>query len=599
MRRLALIAAILTGIGAGFASTAVGEDSNTYFIELDNAFGLVEGSEVKVAGVAQGTITKLYINSDKRAVLRVELTGPLSQLGTDTVCSSEPQSLIAEYFIDCIPKGEPLEENEGTDAERMENPDIPVEQTRQTVQPDLVQSALRAPFKERLTLIINEFGTALAGNPENLNAAIRRGAPALTAARKVTNILADQNTIIRDLNADSDTIIAKLNERSEDVVAFIKNARQTADASAAVRDDLSANFEKLDEFLAELRPTMVELNNLAIAQTPLLADLGASASGLNTLSSNLPEFNRASTTSVKTLGEAAVVGERALRKGEGEIEQLAKSSKKAFSVADNLAKFLRDIDDPRRAIEIDARVEEVTGRDSSKPGTKNTMGYTGLEGLLNYVYYQAGAISQYDSISHLLHFSIFEVENTPCSSYNAGGGEQGDPLTVPDVNGDPTTDATKINRCVSWVGPNQPGINQEVDIPPYDPSVCPDGSTDTDICDPNGAPRSASALTESAQSAPDVRDPGAGSGAGDVPDLGDLGGDEGSGGGSGAGGSPADGVRDALPDLGDILDDAGVGKNALGLRKQLRSGGSGAAGAPGAASSAAATSDLLSFLLAD
>ena len=70
-------------------------------------------------------------------------------------------------------------EGEGSDDERVEDPDIPVEQTRQTVQNDLVQSGLRQPFRERLTLIINEFGTALAGNPENLNAAIRRGAPAL------------------------------------------------------------------------------------------------------------------------------------------------------------------------------------------------------------------------------------------------------------------------------------------------------------------------------------------------------------------------------------------------------------------------------------
>ena len=596
MRRLAVIAAILAGIGAGFAATAVGDDSNTYFIEVDNAFGLVEGSEVKVAGVAQGTITKLFINSDKRAVLQVELSGPLSQLGTDTVCSSEPQSLIAEYFIDCIPKGEPLAENEGSETERIEDPDIPVEQTRQTVQPDLVQSALRAPFKERLTLIINEFGTALAGNPENLNDAIRRGAPALTTARKVTKILADQNTIIRDLNADSDTIIAKLNERSEDVVRFIKNARQTADASAEVRDDLSANFEKLDDFLFELRPTMVELNRLAIAQTPLLSDLRASGPGLNTLSSNLPEFNSASTTSLKSLGKTAVVGERALRKGNDEIKQLAKSSKKAFSVADSLAKFLRDIDDPRRAVEIDARVEEVTGRDSSKPGTKNTMGYTGLEGLLNYVYYQAGAVSQFDQISHLLHFSIFEVENTPCSGYNAGEGDPGGPATVPDVNGDPTTDPDQINRCVAWVGRNQPGINQQVDIAPYDPSVCPDGSTDETICDPSGTRRSANTLTESASSAPDVRGNGGGDGNGGgngLPDLGDLGG--GSGGGKG-GNNPADDVRDALPGIGDILDDLpNAGKGALDLRQQLRAGG----GSGSAASSAEATGDLLNFLLAD
>jgi ABC-type transporter Mla subunit MlaD len=588
MRRIALFLVLLVGAGAAFATTATGDDSHTYFIELDNAFGIVDGSEVKVAGVTQGTVDKLFINSDKRAVLKVTLSGPLSVLGEDTVCSSEPQSLIAEYFIDCAPKGDPLPENEGDDSERIEEPDIPVDQTRQTVQNDLVQSALRAPFKERLTLIINEFGTALAGNPENLNDAIRRGAPALTAARKVTHVLADQNEIIRDLNANSDEIIGKLNERREDVVRFIENARATADASAERRDDLSQDFAKLDDFLAELKPTMAGLNDLAVTQTPLLKDLRLSGPGLNELSRNLPEFNSAGTKSLKSLGKASVVGERALRKGEDEIAQLASSSKKAFSVADNLSKFLRDIDDPRRAIEIDARAGESTGRSSSKPGTKNTMGYTGLEGLLNYVYYQAGAVSQYDAISHLLHFSIFEVGSGPCEGYNAGP-------TLPSKDGGDTTDPAQANRCVAILGDNQPGINTFPDIAPYDPSVCPEGSDDPEICDPSGATAAteSSALADQATSATGARGAdgtagttGAGDGSG-APDLGDLGGDTGSGGPGGAAGD----VRDGLPDLGNILglpknDKGGLG--GLGLRKGTSTD-----------DSAAATGDLLGYLFAD
>ena len=88
------------------------------------------------------------------------------------MCSSEPQSLIEEYFLDCDPQGDPLEPS-GSVAD----PDIPVEQTRQTVQADLAQNTFRQPFNQRLRILINEFGTALAGNGDNLNAAIERGAP--------------------------------------------------------------------------------------------------------------------------------------------------------------------------------------------------------------------------------------------------------------------------------------------------------------------------------------------------------------------------------------------------------------------------------------
>jgi phospholipid/cholesterol/gamma-HCH transport system substrate-binding protein len=482
MRRLAATALlVLAAAAGGVVATAGADDSHTYTIELDNAFGIVKGSEVRIAGVNQGEVTDLDINDQKRALITVTVAGPLAQLGADTECSSEPQSLIAEYFIDCQPQGEPIPtEEEGSTTE----PNIPVEQTTQTVQADLVQNTLREPFKRRLQLIINEFGTALAGNPENLNDAVRRGAPALRQLEEALDILGDQNTIIRDLNANSDRIIARLAERRDDVVKFIKEARDTAAASAERRQDLAADFDLLDNFLAELQPTMVELGDLAEAQTPLLVDLRAAAPQLNELAVSLPAFNEATDVSLDSLGEAAVVGRKALRKGRDEIKQLRRTAKKAPDVALYLADLLRDLDDPRRAVEIDQRAGRDTGRTSTAPGSSNTMGYTGLEGLLNYVYYQAGSLNQYDAIGHSLHISLFSVEG-PCGEYSTGH-EPGSPdFGVPNADdSDHTTDVTQANDCVAWLGPNQPGISQPINVPPYDNSVCPNGSTNHEICDP-------------------------------------------------------------------------------------------------------------------
>lgn len=483
MRRIALVAALIAAGIAWVASVAGADDVHTYKIELDNAFGIVEGSEVRVAGVTQGEVKDLDTNPAKRAVLTVEVSGPLSRFGEQTTCSSEPQSLIAESFLDCVPTGDPLPEG-GT---------IPVDQTTTTVQPDLVNNTLREPYKRRLQLLINEFGTALAGNPENLNAAIRRGAPALRELRGVLDILGDQNRIIRQLNEDSDRIIGLLAERRGDVVKFVQEARDTAAASAERRTDLARDFNLLDDFLAELRPTMARLGDLAREQTPLLADLRLAAPELNRLALNLPAFNDASRVSLESLGDAAVVGERALRKGRDEIRALRSSGRNARSVADVLADFLRDLDDPRRAVEIDERVEEDTGRTSTKPGTKNTMGWTGLEGLLNYVYYQTGAINQFDQISHLLHFSLYEFESTPCGEFTSGRHEQPDgsvEIGVPSAEGgedEPTTDILEANRCVAWLGPNQPDLSFDLNLPPYDPSVCNEGSAVPELCNPSGS----------------------------------------------------------------------------------------------------------------
>ncbi len=120
MRRIAFILSLVAATVAAVVTTsAAGDDTHTYYIEMDNAFGLTDGSEVKVAGVSAGTVTDLFINSRKRAVVKVELSGPVAVLGEGTICSSEPQSLIAEYFIDCTPKGDPIETTDESEDDRI------------------------------------------------------------------------------------------------------------------------------------------------------------------------------------------------------------------------------------------------------------------------------------------------------------------------------------------------------------------------------------------------------------------------------------------------------------------------------------------------
>jgi ABC-type transporter Mla subunit MlaD len=592
MRRIALIASLLVVTAAGFVTAAGADDTHEYTIELYNAFGLVKGSEVKVAGVQAGTVEDLDINSDKRAVLTVKLSGPASELGEDTRCSSEPQSLIAEYFLDCDPRGPPI-----TDPGDLEDPAIPASQVSQTVQNDLVANTLREPFRQRLSLLINEFGTALAGNPEDLNEAIRLGAPALRELRKALDILAEQATTIRDLNVASDTIVAELTDNRQDIIAFIQEARDTADISNDRSEDLSRDFDLLDNFLEELRPTLVELADVARQQTPLLADLRVAAPDLNELARNLPEFNRATERSLVTLGEAAVPGREALTEGVDELEALAASGENAFTVADTLDKFLLDLDSPERHVETDSRAAKTcddptqscysTGRDAPT-------GYSGFEGLLNYVYYQAGALNQFDQVGHLLHFSLFDVGLSPCGAYNGGG--TGANFGVPKEGGGKTTDALEAKGCVSWMGASQPGINDVnsdpsfADPPRYDDSVCPDGSTDTDLCDPgisiDKAKRSGGGDGDGGRNTAGAGGGGDGSDGGPLPPLPPLPpGTIPDGGGDGGGGN----LGDALDDLLGLGGDGGLLRKLDGAQKS--SGDSG--------STTEAARDLLDFLFSN
>jgi ABC-type transporter Mla subunit MlaD len=509
MKRIALTLALLAALAGTAVTVAGADDSRTYKVELFNAFGLVKGSELRVAGAKAGTITDLEVTPQKTAMVTVEEDGKFPEFKADASCSSEPQSLIAEYFLDCQPgiSPEPL------------NGYIPAARNKTTVQPDLAQNTLREPFKDRLQLLINEFGTALDGNAENLNAAIRAGAPALQQLKQVLNILGNQNTTIAELNANADAIFQQLADRREDVVHFIDNAGRTASISAERSADLSKNFDLLDDFLAELKPTMFQLGKLATYQTPLLVDLHAAAPGLNKLGKNLPPFNNGAQQSLTSLGGAAHVGKFALANSKEEIAALNQASTKAYPAADQVATFLESIDDPKQAVEEDAcarydlreqpgeadrRVEQLdaklgttlhgdqtvtckwgTGPAGSASNGGNP-GFTGMEGLLNYAYIQTNSLNLFDDIGHALGITLVEAPGNPGSKCGYQTGPE-----VAAKGGGGTTNPADFAECAGILGDRQPGINYGTNpsglfgnLPRYDASVCPEGSTVPQICDP-------------------------------------------------------------------------------------------------------------------
>jgi ABC-type transporter Mla subunit MlaD len=531
MKRLLVTAALIAATAATLVTVAGASDGRTYKVELFNAFGLVNGSELRVAGAKAGTITDLEITPQKTAMVTVEEDSSFPEFKADASCSSEPQSLIAEYFLDCQP---------GTSPQPLQGR-IPAARNKTTVQPDLAQNTLREPFRDRLQLLINEFGTALDSNAENLNAAIRAGAPALQQLKQVLNILGAQNHTIAELNTNADAIFAQLANRREDVVHFIDNAGRTAAISSERSNDLAQNFHLLDDFLSELKPTMFQLGRLADAQTPLLTDLHAAAPGLNTLAKNLPPFNNGAQQSLTSLGGAARVGKVALANAKDEIAALDQSSTKAYPAANEVAKFLESIDNPNNAVEEDScarfdlreqpgeadrRVQALDQKmgvalhgdqtaqckwaNGQQPGPNangGNPGYSGMEGLLNYAYVQTNSLNLFDELGHALGITLVSAPG----ANNACGYQTGP--QVPDLQGSSgntnlTNDPKNFAECAGILGDRQPGINYGTNssglfgnLGRYDPSVCPDGSNAPSICNPADAPHTSASL-KAAQTAP-------------------------------------------------------------------------------------------------
>ena len=425
VRALIIAATVAACIAGALVVTGAGEDEGgrKFTVEFDNAFGLIEGSDVKIAGVRSGQISSLDIDQKTyRAQVGIELSrSGFGDLRTDVFCEARPQSLIGEYFVDCRPGTAPEKLKEGAT--------IPVGRTASTIPVDLVNNIMRRPFRERFSIILGELGAALTARGEDLNETIRRANPALRETDRVLRQLAEQRRTIRDLIGDADRVVGTLADARTEVTRFVREARDTASATADRRTALRAQLQRLPTFLRELRPTMALLGEAADRQRPALANLSASADLLERFLDDLGPFAEASRPAFRTLASAARSGRSAVRSATPRVTELRAFAKPLPELAGNLAPTLEHLHDRDFAVEKDPR----------SPGGA---GFTGFEALLQYIFRQSQATNLYDGNSHLLKVSVFL--DYLCANY-ADAEDAKDPAR---------------NRCLAALGPGRPGIDE-------------------------------------------------------------------------------------------------------------------------------------------
>jgi virulence factor Mce-like protein len=429
MRRVLLVILVLAGAGAYVltSSGAKNDDSaGKYTVTFDNAFGLVKGGDVKVAGVRAGQVTKLRLDKKThKALIDFKITEKgFGDLREDSTCESRPQSLIGEYFIDCTP---------GKSSQKLKpGGTIPVDHTTSTIPADLLANIMRRPYRERLRIILDELGAGVGGRSDDLNETIRRASPALRETDKVLDVLGRQNQVLKNLTSNADLVIGDLADNKTDVGRFVKETEDVATTSAERRRDIAAGLQRLPTFLRELRPTMAELGATADASTPYLRDLNASAGQLTRFLDDLGPFAESSRVNVRTLAKTADKARPAIKSATPTVAELTKTTLHAPELANNLAIVLKDLDDRGRAVEKDKR----------SPGGQ---GYTGFEAVLQYIFDQMQAINIYDENGHILKVNLSASE---CSDYQNADSVKRKEQQEPGF----------LSRCLAGLGPNQPGV---------------------------------------------------------------------------------------------------------------------------------------------
>jgi virulence factor Mce-like protein len=390
MRRLIAITLVLIAVPLVLVFGVAANDGGGSGYKVRAIFDFVRavpGEDVKVAGAKVGSIESLHVTPDNKAavVLRIDDAG-FTPFHTNAHCTIRPQSLIGETFAECSPGSSAaptLPEIKQGDGKGQHL--LPLSHTSSPVDIDEINDILREPTRERLALIINEFGTALAGRGQDLNQAIHRANPALRDTDKVLAILAAQNRTLANLAKNSDTVLTPLAARRRQVADFIVQANRTAQATAQVRGAIAAGIKRFPAFLRQLKPTLTDLGALSDEMTPVITDLGRAAPGLNRFTIELGPFAKASIPAVKSLGQAADVGTPALVQALPVAKSLAQIGINADPVSKNL------------------------------DALQKSLGATGaVNRLMDYIFFQMTAINGFDSVSHYLRAGL--ILNA-CSTY--------------------------------------------------------------------------------------------------------------------------------------------------------------------------------------
>jgi virulence factor Mce-like protein len=392
MRRIAAIVLLAVGLPAllAFGLGAEKRAGGGYEVRavFDNASFLTPGEDVKISGVKVGKVKTLDVTDDKKAAIVLEIVNAgFTPFHQDSHCSIRPQSLIGERYVECTSGSDKSPElariPDGQDGAGQHL--LALEKTSSPVDIDLVSDIGRLPYRQRLALIINEFGAGLAGNGKNLNEAIHRANPALRQTDEVLAILAKQNRTLANLAADSDAVLAPLAAKRERVSHFVVAANETARATAERSADIERTFQKLPAFLNELKPTLVDLGAVSRQSTPVLRDLDTAAPDLNRFTRALGPFSRAGTPAVVSLGHAADVGRPALVHSLPLTRDLATFAKNAGPVGRYLVQVTDSLD---------------------KTG--------GIERIMDYLFFQMTAINGFDGVSHYLRAGLL---TNLCSAY--------------------------------------------------------------------------------------------------------------------------------------------------------------------------------------
>jgi phospholipid/cholesterol/gamma-HCH transport system substrate-binding protein len=239
-----VVAILLFGGSGGYSVTA----------DFVNAGQLVKGSEVRVAGSAVGTVSKIDVSKNGTAEVTFSVNDDYAPLRSGTRAIVRPTSLsgIANRYVDLQ-----LGPEDGQQID--DGGHIGADHTDTAVELDEVFSLFDKDTRGSLQDVIKGSAVTVRGRGRQLRRGIHYLNPALSTGARLFEELTRDNHLLKRFLVDSSTLVNTLASRREDLTGVVRNLNSTFGALGSQQDALAESVGRLPPFLRRANTTFVNL----------------------------------------------------------------------------------------------------------------------------------------------------------------------------------------------------------------------------------------------------------------------------------------------------------------------------------------------------
>lgn len=316
-------------------ATRGGDDPYIVKAIYEDAGGLTENYDVKVDGIPAGSVSRVELDDQDRAVLTLEIDEGAAPIGAGARADARPVNLLGEKYVDLDLGDRSRPQPSGTV--------IPPERTGAPVELDDVLNTLDASTRARLRILINETGVALTGRGADFNGLLRVMPKALDETREVIDEVNEQTARIRSAISAGDRVIAQVHDHRGDLNRLVKSAGDALGTVAEKRAELGQTLTAAPGALRSMTATLRELETTAGQLGPVSRSLRRTATPLTETLAALPGFAKDTTSTLEKAVDVAPALAKLGREATPDVKRVTKTTGELSTFLDDLAPVMRGL----------------------------------------------------------------------------------------------------------------------------------------------------------------------------------------------------------------------------------------------------------------